>query len=234
MSYGFSFEDISKIGYPKKISSEFGYYIDAIIQSEFTLRKIIAKKYFNGKASFGTGTLYIEKGEIVVNEKSLENGHILDLSKSVSEVKVLQDTIGYIFSGNNLEPFSSNACIKVPFDTKVKYWGNIKSIVNSSKMNFAGKKIFMKKGTQSSLEYHIEKKEAYFLQSGELKIGLRVGRAENKSVVLKQGNTFIMNQGVMHMRIALKDSIIFEISTQDCDIDSNIVEDGKIYTHIEV
>ena len=33
----------------------------------------------------------------------------------------------------------------------------------------------------------------------------------------------------MHMRIALKDTLIIEWSNKDDDEDSNIVEDGKIY-----
>ena len=57
-----------------------------------------------------------------------------------------------------------------------KYWGNIETIVNG---NVCGKIIEMNPGTQSSLEYHVNKKESYYLDKGILDIGLRTGRALN-------------------------------------------------------
>ena len=33
----------------------------------------------------------------------------------------------------------------------------------------------------------------------------------------------------MHMRIALEDTVIIEVSTKDSDSDSHLVEDGKKY-----
>ena len=94
---------------------------------------------------------------------------------------------------------------------------------------FTLKEIFMKGGTQSSMEYHIRKDENYYIQSGKLKVGIRLGRAENKSLILNKGDVFHIEPGVMHMRIALEDTIIIEWSNKDDDSDSNIVEDGKKY-----
>ena len=91
----------------------------------------------------------------------------------------------------------------------------------------------MKAGTQSSMEYHITKDEYYYIQYGELKVGMRIGRAKNKSVILKKGDVFHISPGLMHMRIAIKDTMIIEWSTKDDDADSNIVEDGKVYKFIE-
>ena len=120
--------------------------------------------------------------------------------------------------------------IKHPKKLK-KYWGNILSFVNND--NYAGKVIYMKAGKQSSLEYHCNKTETYFLLSGKLKVGLRLGRAKNKSVVLNQGDTITIPVGLMHIRIALKDSIIIEVSTKDDNGDSHLVEEGRIYAHKE-
>ena len=94
---------------------------------------------------------------------------------------------------------------------------------------FTLKRIFMKAGTQSSMEYHIYKDENYFIEKGKLKLGLRIGRAKNISLILNEMDTYNIPPGLMHMRMALEDTIIIEWSNKDNDSDSNIVEDGKTY-----
>ena len=91
----------------------------------------------------------------------------------------------------------------------------------------------MKQNSQSSMEYHIQKKESYLIEDGELKVGFRVGRAQNKSLVMKKGDIVTIPIGLMHMRMALKDTVILEISTPDDDSDSHLVEDGKKYVYQE-
>ena len=91
----------------------------------------------------------------------------------------------------------------------------------------------MKAGTQSSMEYHVRKDEYYYIQSGKLKVGMRIGRAKNKSLILETGDVFHIPPGLMHMRIALEDTVVIEWSNKDDDADSNIVEDGKTYTFTE-
>ena len=84
------------------------------------------------------------------------------------------------------------------------------------------------------MEYHVKKEESYYIESGRLRVGTRIGRAKNKSVILEQGDVFHIPVGFMHMRIALEDTVIIEFSTLDNDADSHIVEDGKIYKHIDM
>ena len=112
-----------------------------------------------------------------------------------------------------------------------KYWGDIETIYSSE--DFCLKKIFMKKDCQSSLEYHVKKDERYYILSGKVKVGLRIGRAKNTSIILNEGDVYHIPSGLMHMRIALEDSVIIEWSNKDDDLDSNIVEDGKTYKHVE-
>ena len=108
-----------------------------------------------------------------------------------------------------------------------KYWGWIQSIVANE--NLTIKIIKMKANTQSSMEYHIHKDENYYILSGKIKLGLRIGRAQNKSIILKPGDVYHIPPGLMHMRIAIEDTEIIEWSNKDDDIDSNIVEDGQTY-----
>ena len=121
--------------------------------------------------------------------------------------------------------------ISEPIKKIEKYWGNMLTIFEGE--NYTVKRIFMRSGTQSSLEFHVKKKESYYIESGTLKIGLRIGRARNTSVTLHQGDIFHIDPGLMHMRIAKTDVVIIETSTKDDDGDSHIVEDGRSYKHEE-
>jgi len=112
-----------------------------------------------------------------------------------------------------------------------KYWGDMQTLFENDQ--YSVKRIFMKKGTQSSMEYHVKKQESYYIESGRLKVGTRIGRAKNTSLTLKKGDVFHIPVGFMHMRIALEDTVIIEFSTLDDDGDSHIVEDGLTYKHEE-
>ncbi len=112
-----------------------------------------------------------------------------------------------------------------------KYWGNMQTLFEND--FYTVKRIFMKKNTQSSMEYHIKKEESYYIESGRLKVGTRIGRAKNTSLILERGDIFHIPVGFMHMRIALEDTVIIEFSTRDDDGDSHIVEDGMTYKHEE-
>jgi len=121
--------------------------------------------------------------------------------------------------------------IKKPILHKDKYWGYITSVYADE--DFTLKKIFMKKGSQSSMEYHCKKDEYYYIFSGKLKVGFRIGRAQNKSLIMEEGDVLHIKPGLMHMRMALEDTIIIEWSNKDDDSDSHIVEDGKTYKFME-
>tara|TARA_R100000664_G_C2751778_1_gene139063 strand:- start:1286 stop:1714 length:429 start_codon:yes stop_codon:yes gene_type:complete len=112
-----------------------------------------------------------------------------------------------------------------------KYWGYMSTLFDQD--GYSIKKIFMKAGTQSSMEYHVHKKESYYIEKGQLKLGLRIGRGENKSMILNEGDVVHIPVGLMHMRMAITDTVIIEVSTTDDDNDSHIVEDGKTYKFVE-
>ena len=118
-----------------------------------------------------------------------------------------------------------------PIKSIDKYWGHMDTLFETD--DYSVKKIFMRKGSQSSLEYHVKKVESYYIDSGKLKVGLRIGRAKNKSVILNEGDVFHIKPGLMHMRMALEDTVIIEASTKDDDGDSHLVEDGHTYKFIE-
>jgi mannose-6-phosphate isomerase-like protein (cupin superfamily) len=91
----------------------------------------------------------------------------------------------------------------------------------------------MKKDTQSSMEFHINKKESYYINSGKLYLGLRYGRAKQKIIKLNKNDIFLMRPGTMHMRMSQNDTNIIEMCTADSNNDSIIVHDGKKYKFYE-
>jgi mannose-6-phosphate isomerase-like protein (cupin superfamily) len=115
-------------------------------------------------------------------------------------------------------------------DFRDKYWGSIETVVSQE---VAGKRILLRANCQSSLEFHCCKVESYYIHSGKVKVGLRIGRGENRNVIVGAGESFEVPPGLMHMRIGIEDSVIIETSTRDDDRDSHLVEDGRTYQHIE-
>ena len=115
---------------------------------------------------------------------------------------------------------------------KKKYWGYISTLFENHKGSI--KLIKMLQDKQSSMEFHINKKESYFIISGKLRLGIRYSRAKQRSLYLLKNNSFMMQPGTMHMRMAVKNTIILEMSTKDEDNDSIIVEDGLKYKFHEI
>jgi len=210
----------------------------------------------------GPYQLFVEKGEIIVrildkdgnvSAGTVRAGTLLTLPLySVYSLASHEDAVVYFFGPHSdeglqaLQVETQEAAVETASylfsrkpgiigqpttDVREKYWGRIETILSN---DVAGKRILVRKGGQSSLEFHVEKRETYYIHSGFLKLGLRIGRAENHSIVLGPGDSYDVNPGVMHMRMALEDTVIIEASTRDCDADSYLVEDGQTYRHIEI
>lgn len=91
----------------------------------------------------------------------------------------------------------------------------------------------MKADTQSSMEYHLKKREMYWIESGQLKLGIRRDRAINDIVLLNEGECFEIPPGMMHCRMAVTDCVIIEACSFDSPEDTFIVHDGHTYKHEE-
>ena len=180
--------------------------------------------------------LFINKGSILINRrKHLDTFKEIFFCKGFLSLKCLKNTEIYIFFFKNVtnikiklsqkKNISKIKISKIKF--KKKYWGAIYDLIQNKKG--AIKIIEMKTGTQSSMEFHIIKKENYFLEKGMMNLGIRYSRGLNGIIKLKKNNSFLMKPGTMHMRMAKKDCKIIEMSTRDYDNDSIIVHDGKKY-----
>ncbi len=107
-----------------------------------------------------------------------------------------------------------------------KGWGHELWIVN--KDEYCGKLLFFKAGKCCSWHYHVLKDETFYLQSGEIIISHSEGDdcLSSDRTLLKPGESFHVKRGLRHQMYAIKDSELFEFSTQHFDSDSYRVVKG--------
>lgn len=208
-----------------KLFNENEYSIFRIqLKSNFDL-KIVEKNYIIifDISNDETKSFLIKNDNLIIN-KHISQTFFICFQKKKNKLKVIKT--------------KSNKQIKFPFKKnlkilkKEKYWGHISTIYQNSKGSI--KVIKMLENKQSSMEFHINKKESYFIISGKIKLGLRYSRAKQKSIYLPVNSSFMMKPGTMHMRMSEKETTILEMSTRDADNDSIIVEDGLKYKFNEI
>ena len=97
--------------------------------------------------------------------------------------------------------------------TKVeKPWGY--ELIWALTDEYCGKILFVKAGESLSLQFHREKDESWFVQSGraELEMGRPGDKTPNREVV-GPGAAFRIRPGTIHRVKALEDTSILEVST---------------------
>lgn len=261
--YGWSFEQLEPPRRCPVSESPYGYLRDILSETEFSLRQFLVRRGCRTALQFFNnvqGTLFVGKGAIVL-EQIEANGHtvlfqvdsgtsmampasvphrILGIEESLVYFigsSPLEGATYYLEESSPLDPLHVTSRSVQPtrggtevFDRRQKYWGEIETIVSE---RYAAKRLRIKKGSCGSLEFHCKKKEAYFIESGEVKVGIRVGRARNTSIMLRPGEVLVIPPGLMHCRIGVEEAVIIEVSTEDSDADSFLVEDGRTYRHVD-
>jgi mannose-6-phosphate isomerase len=83
---------------------------------------------------------------------------------------------------------------------------------------YVGKILFIRAGHSLSLQFHREKDESWYVQSGraELELG-NVGDAVLNKEVIATGASFRYRPGTVHRVTALEDTTILEVSTPHLD-----------------
>jgi mannose-6-phosphate isomerase-like protein (cupin superfamily) len=81
---------------------------------------------------------------------------------------------------------------------------------------FAGKLLFIKAGSQLSLQYHEKKEEAFLVHEGSLELVLGQGSALRVES-LKKGQSWHIKPGTVHRFRAITDCTLFEVSTPELD-----------------
>ena len=83
---------------------------------------------------------------------------------------------------------------------------------------YCGKVLFVQAGASLSLQFHREKDESWYVQSGRAKLELgEVGQAILNEEVIGAGGAFHYVPGTVHRVTALEDTTILEVSTPQLD-----------------
>jgi mannose-6-phosphate isomerase len=84
--------------------------------------------------------------------------------------------------------------------------------------SYVGKILFVRAGQSLSLQFHREKDESWYVESGRAKLELgAVGDAVLKTEVIAAGACFRYRPGTVHRVTAIEDTTIVEVSTPQLD-----------------
>jgi mannose-6-phosphate isomerase len=97
-----------------------------------------------------------------------------------------------------------------------KPWGH--ELIWAVTDRYVGKVLFVAAGHSLSLQFHREKDESWYVQSGRAKVELgEVGEAVLVEEVVTAGSAFRFQPGTVHRVTALEDTTILEVSTPHLD-----------------
>jgi mannose-6-phosphate isomerase len=83
---------------------------------------------------------------------------------------------------------------------------------------YCGKLLFVRAGHSLSLQFHRQKDEAWYIQSGRVKLELgQVGEGILSEEVVSAGASFRYPPGTVHRVTAMEDTMILEVSTPQLD-----------------
>ncbi len=83
---------------------------------------------------------------------------------------------------------------------------------------YVGKILFVRAGQSLSLQFHHEKDESWYVESGRAKLELGdSGDAVLNEEIITTGATFRFRPGTVHRVTALEDTTILEVSTPQLD-----------------
>jgi mannose-6-phosphate isomerase len=96
-----------------------------------------------------------------------------------------------------------------------KPWGY--ELLYASTDRYSGKVIFIRAGEQLSLQFHREKDETIYVQSGRVEFEIGDPGKPVDTEVVGPGRAFHLPPGTVHRLRALEDTVILEASTPQLD-----------------
>lgn len=98
----------------------------------------------------------------------------------------------------------------------VKPWGH--ELIWALSDVYAGKLLFVKEGSALSLQFHKEKDESWYVQSGRAEVEMSsAGDAVTQAEIVGPGAAFRIRPGTVHRITALEDTTVLEVSTPQLD-----------------
>lgn len=103
-----------------------------------------------------------------------------------------------------------------------KRWGHEIWMANNEKWDYCGKILFIRGGHSTSMHYHMDKHETFYVLEGSLELELLDTKNGEKSLVLLEvGDGYEIQRGQPHKLGASIDTKIIETSTFHRDEDSH-------------
>lgn len=111
-----------------------------------------------------------------------------------------------------------------------KRWGSETWFANNEQHNYCGKILYIKKDCYSSMHYHLEKHEVFYITDGILVVyTIDSTTGDIKKTLLNRGQRMEIPQGLAHQLVAWGDDVTFvEVSTFHRDEDSYRVQEDLI------
>ena len=110
-----------------------------------------------------------------------------------------------------------------------KRWGYERWFANHKEENYCGKELFINQNCHTSMHFHLNKHEVFYIIEGTLRLDLidtKIG--EEKTIFLNKEESYEVEQGQPHQLIAYQGAVkIIEASTYHEDTDSY-----RVYTEI--
>ncbi len=143
--------------------------------------------------------------------------------KKYKKIETLNNPVEILLVGKKLKKIQKNILIKKSskFYKVIKPWG-YELWINSLNNNFAFKKIFIKKGFQTSLQYHNYKRETNMILEGEAGLFYKKNKMiKNMNVKtkdigfkkLKKGTIINVFPKILHRIKALSNLTLYEVSS---------------------
>lgn len=119
-------------------------------------------------------------------------------------------------------------CKMIPIDTKrvEKAWGHEIWLANNKEEDYCGKILFIKQGHHTSMHYHLEKHETFYVLEGTLRVDMLRDRKKSTAhpftMTVKRGESMEMERGQAHSLMANSEDVtLIEISKFHKDEDSH-------------
>src|SRR4051812_2757039 len=96
-----------------------------------------------------------------------------------------------------------------------KPWGY--ELIWAKTKDYVGKVLHIQKGHKLSLQYHRQKEETIYLQSGKMQFLIENSTGEIEEIILLPGDCHHIATGKKHRMIAIEDCDVFEVSTPQLD-----------------
>lgn len=103
-----------------------------------------------------------------------------------------------------------------------KRWGHEIWFANNEEENYCGKELFIKQDCCTSMHFHLQKHEVFYIIEGKLRLDLiNTDEGNVNKVILNEGDKYEVEQGQPHQLIAHNGSVkLIEASTFHKNSDS--------------